>query len=63
MLRALPPKVAAVAGRLKPAGDQWMAVCPAHDDGTPSLAIKQSDTGNWLLYDHGGCGTEKIVAA
>ena len=27
----------------EPAGDQWRARCPSHDDGTPSLSIKEDE--------------------
>ena len=41
----------------------WMVRCPAHDDKTPSLSIKQGDDGKALLYCFAGCTFEKIVAA
>lgn len=42
--------------------DKWIACCPAHDDKTPSLAIK--DLGERvLLHDFGGCTAEEICTA
>ncbi len=30
---------------VKPNGDGWTAMCPAHDDCAPSLSIRQGDDG------------------
>jgi hypothetical protein len=30
----------------------WKAICPCHDDHSPSLSVKQSDKGGLLLYCH-----------
>jgi hypothetical protein len=49
--------------RVKRAGDGWMARCPAHEDGTPSLSITEGDDGRVLLKCHAGCATEEIVSA
>ena len=43
--------------------DRWMARCPAHEDRTPSLSIRELDDGRVLLYDLGGCGTDDVLAA
>ena len=43
-------------------GNQYTALCPAHDDKTPSLAISEKD-GKILLHCHAGCTKESIVAA
>jgi len=42
--------------------DQWIARCPAHDDKSPSLAIKQIDD-RILLHDFAGCSTYEIVSS
>jgi len=42
--------------------DQWIARCPAHDDKSPSLAIKQIDD-RILLHDFAGCTPYEIVSA
>jgi DNA primase len=44
-------------------GGGWVARCPAHDDGTPSLYISIGRAGQVLLYCHGGCKTEDVLAA
>jgi putative DNA primase/helicase len=46
----------------QPAGGA-MAKCPCHDDTTASLKIDEGDGGSVLLYDHGHCKTEAVVAA
>ena len=38
-------------------GSQWAALCPAHDDSSPSLAISEGDDGRVLLHCHAGCDT------
>lgn len=44
------------------AGAQWMAPCPAHEDSTPSLAIREAD-GRVLVHCHAGCGQTDVIAA
>lgn len=43
--------------------DKWMACCPAHDDGSPSLAIKENTDGSLLIYCFAGCHSDDITAA
>ena len=43
--------------------DQWVACCPAHDDKSPSLALKQCDNGKILIKCWAGCGIDDIVGA
>ena len=43
--------------------NQWVACCPAHDDKSPSLAIKQCDNGKILIKCWAGCGIDDIVGA
>ena len=42
---------------------KWMACCPAHDDKTPSLSIKQLECGKILLHCFAGCGADEISIA
>ena len=44
------------------APNQWKALCPAHDDHTPSLSVTQVQD-SVLIKCHAGCSTEKIVSA
>jgi hypothetical protein len=39
---------------------KWLACCPAHDDRSPSLAIKEVD-GKILLHCFAGCSVHDIV--
>lgn len=41
----------------------WVACCPAHNDKSPSLALKMGDEGRTLLKCWAGCPVESIVAA
>lgn len=42
--------------------DRWKACCPAHDDRSPSLAIRDTD-GRLLVHCFAGCSTEAVLAA
>ena len=37
--------------------------CPAHDDATPSLSIREGNDGRVLVKCHAGCQIADIVAA
>jgi len=43
--------------------NRWIACCPAHDDRSPSLAIKECDNGNLLIHCFSGCDVLSIVEA
>jgi hypothetical protein len=45
------------------AGGGWTARCPAHDDRTPSLSIRDADDNKVLVRCHAGCDQERVVAA
>ena len=47
---------------VKGSGNQYTALCPAHEDKNPSLAISAKE-GKILLHCHAGCSAESIVAA
>ena len=42
---------------------RWIARCPAHEDRSPSLRIRELDDGRLLLHDFGGCEVAGILAA
>ena len=44
------------------AGGSWMARCPAHDDHTPSLSIRDAGDGKVLVRCHAGCGQEQVIS-
>ena len=45
------------------AGGGWTARCPAHDDRTPSLSIRDADENMVLVRCHAGCDQERVIAA
>ena len=48
----------------KPCGrGRWQACCPAHDDHSPSLSIREGDRGRVLVRCWSGCTQEKVIAA
>lgn len=42
---------------------KFVARCPAHDDRSPSLAVKSCDDGRVLLHCFAGCETEDVLSA
>lgn len=46
----------------KRVGSSWMALCPAHDDRSPSLSIAEKN-GKVLLHCHAGCSQASVLAA
>src|SRR5262245_34542987 len=58
--------VGAVLDRLKgvhKSGNQWMANCPAHDDGTASLSVGVGKDGKVVLKCFAGCDFKAVVNA
>jgi hypothetical protein len=47
----------------KTGANKWAACCPAHQDRSPSLAIKQLPDGRVLMHCFGGCGTDDVLAS
>ena len=50
-------------GGVRPSGQGYTALCPAHDDREPSLSVSEGDDGRILLKCFAGCTVEQIVAA
>ena len=44
-------------------GGCWTMRCPAHDDQTPSLSIRDAGDGKVLVHCHAGCDQERVIAA
>lgn len=44
-------------------GATWMARCPAHDDHTPSLSLRETADGKVLLRCHAGCDQAEVIGA
>ena len=42
---------------------QWTARCPAHDDETPSLSIRERGDGVVLIHDFAGCDAVDVLGA
>ncbi|UYG08382.1 hypothetical protein [Halomonas sp. M4R1S46] len=43
--------------------ERWLACCPAHDDRSPSLAIRETEDGTILVKCFTGCPTADVLAA
>ena len=43
--------------------DKWVALCPAHDDKTPSLSIEQMDDTRILIHCFSSCGAIDVLRA
>ena len=43
--------------------DRWIAKCPAHDDGRPSLGVRELEDGRTLVHCWASCGTADVLAA
>ena len=43
--------------------NRWIARCPAHDDRSPSLSVKEAEEGTVLVKCWAGCGAADVVAA
>jgi len=41
----------------------WTAACPAHEDKSPSLAVRQVEDGRILLHCFGGCSVHDVLGA
>lgn len=48
---------------VKESKDGWVALCPAHEDRSPSLSISQADDGRALVHCHAGCSTDSVCCA
>ena len=58
--------ISVVLGRLdrvRKSGEGWMARCPAHEDRTPSLSVKENDDGTVLVNCFAGCLPEEVCGA
>jgi putative DNA primase/helicase len=51
----------ALSGRK--AGNGWTARCPAHDDRTQSLSIRDADDNKVPVRCHAGCDQERVISA
>lgn len=42
---------------------RWIACCPAHDDHSPSLSLRQLADGRVLLHCFAGCSVPEVLSA
>lgn len=50
--------------KVKRTGDgQWIACCPAHEDRSPSMTIKELSDGRVLIHDFAGCSVDEILGS
>jgi putative DNA primase/helicase len=63
--REIPPLLDRVLDRLEgvreSGGNSYMALCPVHDDRTPSLSVSLGDSGKVLVFCQAGCETEDVL--
>jgi hypothetical protein len=52
-----------VASPKQTGAGRWISRCPAHEDKSPSLSIRETDEGRCLLHCFGGCTTSDVLAA
>ena len=50
-------------GVRKRTGDQYSARCPAHEDKTPSLSVRETAEGLVLLHCFAGCSAAEVLAS
>lgn len=41
----------------------WLACCPAHEDRSPSMSVREMDDGRVLVHCFAGCGVDAILGA
>jgi hypothetical protein len=41
--------------------DRWLAKCPAHEDRSPSLSVRELDDGRVLINCFAGCGAIDVL--
>ena len=55
--------VSSLDGAKQTGSGKYIARCPAHDDKSPSLAIKDCSDGRVLIHCFAGCETEDVLSA
>lgn len=43
--------------------DSWVACCPAHEDKSPSMTVRETDDGRVLIHCFAGCPPASILGA
>ena len=47
-------------GARKTGSGRWLAKCPAHEDRSPSLSVRELEGGTLLVKCFGGCGAADV---
>ncbi len=55
--------IARLDGVKETGNSKFLACCPAHDDKSPSLSIRETDDGRVLLHCFAGCDAESVLSA
>ncbi len=55
--------LARLEGVRQTAPGRWVSRCPAHEDRSPSLSVRELDDGRVLVHCFVGCGAADVVAA
>jgi hypothetical protein len=50
-------------GKVRGRNGSWTAQCPAHDDKSPSLSVRETEDGRVLVHCFGGCPVHEVVSA
>ena len=50
-------------GKVRGRNGSWTAQCPAHDDKSPSLSVRETEDGRVLVHCFGGCAVHDVVGA
>ncbi len=56
-------EIARALGGARRHGAEWDARCPAHDDASPSLSLRDGDGGKILFRCHAGCSQQQVFDA
>jgi len=49
--------------KVKGRNGTWTACCPAHDDKSPSLSVREAEDGRVLVHCFGGCDVHSVLGA
>jgi CHC2 zinc finger len=49
--------------KVKGRNGSWTACCPAHEDKSPSLSIRETEDGRVLVHCFGGCEVNEVLGA
>ena len=56
----LAQEIAYLCGKQKRVGHDWMCLCPAHEDNTPSLSLRDGDDGKIIAHCYAHCTYDQI---